>query len=75
MRRRFARFKSAIREDFGTDALHAEGNVAATKTLALVSGFVCMALVGQAIYAKQKPIEAECCEHDGHSLQPEKEHR
>jgi hypothetical protein len=31
------------------------------KTLTLVTGLVCMAVAGRAIYAKQKPIEAECC--------------
>jgi len=31
------------------------------KTLALLSGPVCMAVAGKAIYAKQKPIEAERC--------------
>ena len=32
----------------------------------------CMAATGQAIYAKQKPIQAECCRRDGHSLRPER---
>jgi hypothetical protein len=31
------------------------------ETPALVSGLVRMAVAGKAIYAKQKPIEAECC--------------